>query len=142
MLREKCVGSKCYRNFLAKAQMPLHLRRQPQGNGSFDDLLKYCWSQQDCWGCLGKGPCSWCPTVSVSLDLLGTPSPLARPLTAPRHPPAFPTRLQSNFSLQYTTLIYVHFGQKDGSSELGLWGAMSRPSRSWLVLYLFCQRSW
>ena len=98
-LREKCVSSKWSRNFLAKAPMSLYLQGQPPGNGTFDDLLKYCWSQQECWGCLGKGPCSWCPTVSISLALVGTPLPLVRPLTAPRHQPAFPTRLQSNFSL-------------------------------------------
>jgi len=38
-----------------------------QGNASFDELLKYCWSQQECWGCLDRNPCSWCPTTSTCI---------------------------------------------------------------------------
>lgn len=37
------------------------------GNETSDELLKYCWSQQECRGCLDRGPCSWCPTTSTCI---------------------------------------------------------------------------
>jgi len=33
-------------------------------NGTSDDLLRLCWSHQECWNCLSLPRCSWCPTTS------------------------------------------------------------------------------
>jgi len=52
--------------------MPVHTTFdiQKHDNSTFDHLLHLCWPIQDGWSCVGKGPCSWCPTVKPILHIL------------------------------------------------------------------------
>ncbi|KAG9245991.1 hypothetical protein BJ878DRAFT_417964 [Calycina marina] len=43
-----------------------------------DELLRLCWSTLDSWSCVGKKPCSWCPTSSTCV-----PNTARIPILAP-----------------------------------------------------------
>ncbi|KAH8603082.1 hypothetical protein B0O99DRAFT_498868 [Bisporella sp. PMI_857] len=50
--------------------MSINLRSGGTGNNTFDDLLNLCWSIQEAWPCIRKGPCSWCPVSSTCVPNL------------------------------------------------------------------------
>jgi hypothetical protein len=84
-------------------------------NGSTDELLRQCWSHQECWGCLTEHLCSWCPAVSFSIS--EAMIRILRPVellmkSSPKLVPPILIRWQS--WLQCGIQKSVHYGTRDG----------------------------
>ncbi len=90
--RERIIDAWIRRRSLEGKEMDVRLGEvKEEGNqtktetGTYDDMLRICWSKQECWNCLdtssmksydGKGEvgCSWCPSVgSLFIRVLAIP---------------------------------------------------------------------